>query len=999
MEYSRKHTSIEYVVGLKDAKLARTRMSFIDRLSRHLQCHCRCTSDQVVVVTLAGIQALPGVVGRPKSRLGHCFYYSINQFAVRQNEFSLAAIELGLAKLAIHVGDDWQRIVDRVWSTLLAMPRLDAGAAKPIASDTGIPARTLHAVFAAPPIAELQVVPLSSGDSSIVNNVARDDTPYASFTRDGLVRALVASDKTAVSLRAKFASTRYNLRNARCKIEVLEERLRAHCLSKADACKLAISKGPLDQRLTKQGCIALAVRRNCSNIAAADLGSVLLADISRWSVVRAEVSASLALQGSCANYWKHEAEQMERGAGLSVTSLTSDATGAGMWRKQKVSTCDLESSMLMRADGVDDEIVSIRRQADLVAVKRTNAEDTLAVLCKHLDSLGAPHFLNKPCNASVRVWLYTSDRGPDQIAMRKLIHKQLLALPNVLFFASDCMEHALHLIVKASVVLTDRWLRSMGRQYKYFSSLTKITQVWRDHTQDVYDVWVQRYGLESARECVSTLCPQCVAGRWGSIAKTESRFELLTMEKLHVVLSQVLKNKKAKKTLNPDQAVIDDVAFDEMVAYRSKMSKWARDSMEAASDTLFARLISVMHRACSPTIHASDSVKKHQDDGNREDRDGGGLAQLVSFKAAEIEREYCDLLSDDGWLSCIDGLSDSDANSLMALATLLVLQNAAAFNRRTSHLRTYPLILMRFAEKPMSEYCEVRKAMADDILSTADGNLESNTLKIKNLHKSELELVAASGHCPSRLYVAMLLVRRQFKSTVAVCERQNSMLKMMTRRSPNVGLPLLSARISLKSFLGSALSATAQKSIKCRLMGEALLDTCLEHVDNGNALRAKLALTRWDPPGILPLEDRPPVAPCTDDFVPASVERAHFHEWLLYSDCVEYSKHDNAEQLLAMSIADAVYVIAELCYTKGQRCRLASCSYRGDDIVIDKPLTFTTASAVFQAMFEDNNFKQAQVHVIPLVCNARGERRVVSASLMNPKHLLFELKKDTRKNK
>ena len=112
MESTRKHRSVEYVVGLKDVKLARTSMSFIDRLSRHLQCHCRCTSDQVMVVMPAGIQALPGVVGRPKSRLGHCFYYSINHFAVRQNEFSLAAIELGLAKLAIHVGDDWQRIVD-----------------------------------------------------------------------------------------------------------------------------------------------------------------------------------------------------------------------------------------------------------------------------------------------------------------------------------------------------------------------------------------------------------------------------------------------------------------------------------------------------------------------------------------------------------------------------------------------------------------------------------------------------------------------------------------------------------------------------------------------------------------------------------------------------------------------------------------------------------------------------------------------------------------------
>ena len=131
MESSRKHRLIEYVVGLKDVMLARTRMSFIDRLSRHLQCHCRYTSDQVVVVTLAGIQALPGFVERPKTRLGHCFYYSFNQFAARQHEFSLAAIELGLAKLAIKVGDDWQRIVDRVSSTLLATARLDTGAAKP----------------------------------------------------------------------------------------------------------------------------------------------------------------------------------------------------------------------------------------------------------------------------------------------------------------------------------------------------------------------------------------------------------------------------------------------------------------------------------------------------------------------------------------------------------------------------------------------------------------------------------------------------------------------------------------------------------------------------------------------------------------------------------------------------------------------------------------------------------------------------------------------------
>jgi hypothetical protein len=52
------------------------------------------------------------------------------------------------------------------------------------------------------------------------------------------------------------------------------------------------------------------------------------------------------------------------------------------------------------------------------------------------------------------------------------------------------------------------------------------------------------------------------------------------------------------------------------------------------------------------------------------------------------------------------------------------------------------------------------------------------------------------------------------KASVSENERANSLLKIMTKRSPNIDLAVLAARVALKGFFGSAFAASAGQSAK-----------------------------------------------------------------------------------------------------------------------------------------------------------------------------------------
>ena len=228
------------------------------------------------------------------------------------------------------------------------------------------------------------------------------------------------------------------------------------------------------------------------------------------------------------------------------------------------------------------------------------------------------------------------------------------------------------------------------------------------------------------------------------------------------------------------------------------------------------------------------------------------MAQLISWDGARIAKEFDDLMVDSFWALAAEGLPEDEARHLKGFASGLVLQNSSGYNRRVmKQLTTDPLVLVNLGASPPDQDCHLRRQVATRLLDTQDFALGANALKVKQRFAEDLALASATGTCGSELYTTMQLARKHLKATVSENERANSMLKIMTKRSPNIGIAFLAARIALKGFFGTALAPAAGVAAKKRVIGEALLDTCIGHSNEG-----KLVLkdqNRWDVP--LPLCD------------------------------------------------------------------------------------------------------------------------------------------------
>lgn len=65
-----------------------------------------------------------------------------------------------------------------------------------------------------------------------------------------------------------------------------------------------VTEGESSGWLTPEGCISLAIQRNLSNIATADIGLTLMVTLSRWTVARAEVRTGACLIASSRLFWQ-----------------------------------------------------------------------------------------------------------------------------------------------------------------------------------------------------------------------------------------------------------------------------------------------------------------------------------------------------------------------------------------------------------------------------------------------------------------------------------------------------------------------------------------------------------------------------------------------------------------------------------------------------------------------------------------------------------------------
>ena len=171
-----------------------------------------------------------------------------------------------------------------------------------------------------------------------------------------LVADLAKRDQRINDLKKRARGLQQALRRTRQKLEIVQAEHQGAAKHNVDG-QLAISI-PRKRNLTLRPSMALAARRNLSSIACADIGMVLLTDVSRWAVARAEVRAAGSLIASARYFffraWETYKDALAQACKdevpdclLYVHGFRSDATNSAIWQRRKLVALELESAVLL----------------------------------------------------------------------------------------------------------------------------------------------------------------------------------------------------------------------------------------------------------------------------------------------------------------------------------------------------------------------------------------------------------------------------------------------------------------------------------------------------------------------------------------------------------------------------------------------------------------------------------------------------------------------------
>ena len=156
-------------------------------------------------------------------------------------------------------------------------------------------------------------------------------------------------------------------------------------------------------------------------------------------------------------------------------------------------------------------------------------------------------------------FVYTdcTDKGPDQSARKRRLSTMLASNNNILYIPSDCLMHAFHSAVKDGLQLLDAVIpalfdpQTLKGFTKYYSSLAKLVNVWREKASEIMSMWEQYHEHREDR----TISPeelhyllelgrryphQVVAGRWGSVEQAEQYLQERGRDNVVPVLLRVL---------------------------------------------------------------------------------------------------------------------------------------------------------------------------------------------------------------------------------------------------------------------------------------------------------------------------------------------------------------------------------------------------------------------------------------------------------------------------
>ena len=299
--------------------------------------------------------------------------------------------------------------------------------------------------------------------------------------------------------------------------------------------------------------------------------------------------------------------------------------------------------------------------ADTMIVGKGTAAGTHALLLKALASTGCPTWQARR-DASPRspivVWCYTSDRGSDQVLFRALCRAEASADCAMIFVDADCLAHASHLVVKSGLRLTDAFLESRGKPYRFYGTVAKATTLWRDNVRAMYTFIANNASASDAERLAGSLPSKCIAGRWGSVQNAEQRLLAFGRDLLHAAFMSLRTRREEHKRRDNGRPNMDEESVDEMAQFSAKIGRWARETTTAFVDPLWWPVLQTMNLVHQPVTHHLNFLESMAD--------MGSIAALVDGKAETLLNEWEALLDADLELA---GLTNDEVGALSTRAT------------------------------------------------------------------------------------------------------------------------------------------------------------------------------------------------------------------------------------------------------------------------------------------------------------------------------------------
>ncbi|CAE7270658.1 unnamed protein product [Symbiodinium sp. CCMP2592] len=515
--------------------------------------------------------------------------------------------------------------------------------------------------------------------------------------------------------------------------------------------ELVVSKS--GKRLTSESILALGIRRNLTHIAAADVGAMLLRDMSESTVLRAEVRTGASVNACMKEFANNALAELRAPAAdgdgghdhadrddahvsdvdladisyggkwnLVFISVRADATNSNIWRREKLHVCEAQMGLVCKPVKsyplhAEDFLHTKRclrqpqHRSDLQVVSGSTAEHCAGIMQKQLNSIGVPSVADlladmdteNSClkGRSVIAYLDTTDRGTDQTARKKRTACSVGSVDNLVYIASDCYLHVFHSAVRSGLVLTDSLISEcfskevLGGFDKYYASLAKLVNVWREKASQVMKAWDDHHGSKDAdTRALGSRYPLSVSsGRWGSVENAEEfliergrpllepcilqalssamkadvgalaadapadasdrdgpsrcRFCFLwvcsmerevvleTMQSVNsdVMMTLVYQGGQGGEDAADHAIVLDDVKEHETDAYRLKLSKWSQSAMNTITSPIFWCLLYLCRALRSPLRHFMLFVQKGA-------KLGDCMFRLVTMKLDEFTAEF-----------------------------------------------------------------------------------------------------------------------------------------------------------------------------------------------------------------------------------------------------------------------------------------------------------------------------------------------------------------------